>query len=269
MKRIPAFLLALWPLFAVAHGDLHERLDALSARLRVDPTNAALHLERGNLRRQHGDLVQAIDDFAAAAKLDPKLDGVDLALGRTLFASQDWAAACTAMDRHLQGHPDHATALLLRARCLVLLGDNRRAAADFERGIALCREPQPDDFLDRANAMLTLGSVDDALRGLDEGIARLGPAVSLQLRAIDLEIAAGRFDAALDRLARAAGPDAHHDIWLERRAIVLRQAGRDNEAAAEAQEALRLIAALPPSRRAFAAVTERERRLRAILAVSP
>ena len=218
MKLISALFVALCPLLAAAHGDLHERMAAITARLKVDPTNAALHLQRGELERQHGEMGAALDDFTTAAKLDPGLDGVDLALGRAHYAVHDWPAASTALSRHLARHPDHAAALLLRARCLVAVGDHRRALMDFDRGIALCADPQPDDYLDRSAAFLALGQTDDALRGLDEGVMRLGPAVSLQMRAIDLEAAAGRTDAALDRLTRAMGSEARRDVWLEKRA---------------------------------------------------
>ncbi len=269
MKFIPALVLALCPLVAVAHGDLHERIDAISARLQADPANATLYLERGELRRQHGEWVEAIDDFAAAEGLDPKLDGVELARGRTLMASHDWLAACTALNRHVQRHPDHAAALLLRARCRLAIGDYRAAVADFDRGIAQCPDPQPDDFLDRANALLALGSADAALRGLDEGLARLGPAIALQLRAIDLEAAAGRIDSALARISRVAGSSALSVDLLERRATLLRRAGRNAEAGEAAREALLLLEALPPARRSVTSVTERERRLRAMLAASP
>ena len=42
--------------------------------------------------------------------------------------------------------------------------------------------------------------IDEALRGLDEGINQLGPVVTLQLLAIDLELRRKSYDAALTRL---------------------------------------------------------------------
>ena len=62
----------------------------------------------------------------------------------------------------------------------------RRVIAAF----TLPRQPEPDDFLDRARALEAAGAsyVDAAIVVLDQGMAALGPIVSLQLPAIDLEI---------------------------------------------------------------------------------
>ena len=269
MKTIVALLLALCPLAAMSHGDLHERIAALTARLQNDPTNALLLLERGELHRQHGEFVAALDDLAAAERLDPGLDRLDFARGRTRFESREWRSACAALNRHLERHPDHVTALLLKARCLVALGENDAAAKNFDRGIALAAAPEPDDYLDRSAVLLTLGRADEALRGLDDGLARIGPAVPLQLRAIDLEVSAGRIDVALDRLARAAASAPRREVWLEKRATLLRRAGRNLEASASAGEAIALLDTLPASRRTTPSVVELETRLRALVAVSP
>lgn len=41
------------PLSLLAHGDLHERIAALSLAIQASPTNASLFLQRGELHRLH------------------------------------------------------------------------------------------------------------------------------------------------------------------------------------------------------------------------
>ena len=60
---------------------------------------------------------------------------------------------------------------------------------------------------DRALAAESGDHLDEALRGLDEGIKRLGPIVTLELYAIDLELAHKRYDSALESLGLAMGAD--------------------------------------------------------------
>jgi len=60
---------------------------------------------------------------------------------------------------------------------------------------------------DRALAAEGGDHLDEALRGLDEGIKRLGPIVTLELYAIDLELAHKRYDSALESLGLAMGAD--------------------------------------------------------------
>ena len=269
MKKLPALLLALCPLAALAHGDLHERIDALTAKLSRDPHNAALYFQRGELHREHGEFSDALADFASAERVDPEHADVDFARGRTCAEAKDASGARAAFDRHLARHPDHAAALLLRARCLVALEDAERALADFDRGLALTPDPQPDDYLARAGALVALGRVDDALRGLDEAMARIGPAVPLVARAIEVEAGAGQFEAALRRLDQAGLRAPRRETWLEQRALILRRAGRDAEANAAAREALGLLDTLPASRRTTYTTGELEARLRALIAASP
>jgi len=76
---------------------------------------------------------------------------------------------------------------------------------------------------------------------LDAGMARLGPIVSLQLPAVELEVALGRTDRALARLdtllARTANP-----AWVARRGDLLLRAGRSTEARHEYARARAMIA---------------------------
>ena len=269
MNKLPALLLAFFPLVALAHGDLHERIDALTVKLSQDPGNAELYQQRGELHRRHGEHSDALADFATAEQVDPKRADVDFSRGRTYAETLDHTNALAAFDRHLARHPDHAIALLQRGRCLVALGERARAIWDFDRGIALAADPQPDDYLARADALVALGRPDDAVHGLDEAIARVGPSVPLVARAIEVEAAAGRVDAALRRLDRVALHAPRRETWLEQRALVLRRAGRDAEASATAREALGLLDTLPASRRTISTTGELEARLRALLAASP
>ena len=85
----------------------------------------------------------------------------------------------------------------------------------------------------------------DAIRILDAGMARIGPAHTLQTRALELEEAAGRIDDALRRLQRIADLSERKEMWLKRRGDLLARAGRTAEARAAYAAALAAIAALP------------------------
>ena len=74
--------------------------------------------------------------------------------------------------------------------------------------------------------------IEQAALGLDDGMARLGPLVTLTIEAIDCERQLQRYDAALrrlDRLTAAAGP---HPQWTLQRGMILLAAGRSAEARA-------------------------------------
>ena len=101
-----------------------------------------------------------------------------------------------------------------------------------------------------------------ALRGLDEGIQKLGPLVTLQLFAIDVELKQKNIDGALARLDKVAEKSPRKETWLARRGEILQQAGRPEEARQAFKAALASFQTLPPTRRNVPAMLELERRLR-------
>lgn len=232
---------------AAPHGDLHEQIARVSAQIRADPRQPSLLMLRAELEREHGEHDAALADLASAEALDPALAGLDLSRGRVLLGAGRDAAAELALDRCLAKEPDLADALLLRARARQHQGRSAAAVEDYDRALSLLREPRPEDFLARADAVLAIGPAraTQALAGIDQGLARLGPAVALVLRAIELEVQLGRTDAALARLDGLIRSAPRAEAWIARRADILTSAKRTEEARAAWREVLGRIDALP------------------------
>lgn len=250
--------------WVLAHGDLHDQIAALTKQIETDPRNAELYLKRGQLLRAHGEWDPAMADFDQVAALDPRLSIVDLVRGKTLLEANWPVSAKVALDRFLVKQPKHADALATRARVLVKLNQPLAAAADFTRAITHRPEPQPDLFIERAQALAAAGDdkIDEALRGLDGGIKKLGPLVTLQFPAIELELKRKHYEGALARLETIAAQSPRKETWLARRAEILKQAGRLDEARTAQKAALAAIESLPPSRRQVKATLDLETRLR-------
>ena len=259
------------PRAAGAHAGAEEELREVDARLAASPKDAQLVLRRGELNRIRGDFAAARADYARARRLDPDLAAVDLCLGTMLLEQRRPKEALRALDRFLAREPDHAEGLAARARARLALRDPTGAAADFTRVIdrAGPGDPaRPDLYLDRARALASQGKsrLDEALRGLDEGIGRLGDPVALELLAIDLEIRRHRTDAALARLDRIQARSPRKEAWLARRGEILERAGRKDEARIAHAQALAALHTLPPARRATRATARLEDEITAALA---
>jgi tetratricopeptide (TPR) repeat protein len=254
-------LLALASSFAQAHEGLHEQIVAVTAKIRRDPKNASLYLQRGELHRLHHDWTRAAADYDRAARLQPSLTIVDLARGKMLFESHRLQQAKFVLDRFLRRQPGHVEGFITRARVLAKMGARVQAAQDFRQ--ALTSTSEPELYLERAQVLAEdERHIEEALRGLDEGIHRLGPLVTLQLLAIDLESRRKNYGAALIRLDLIAAQSERKEMWLVRRAEILRNAGRIEEARATFKAALLAIESLPPDRRQNRAVTALELRAR-------
>lgn len=255
---------------ALAHGQLDEQIQLMTRRIQDAPDHARHRLRRGELWRLQGECHPAEsakawdlaeEDFRKALELDPGLRDVHLAWGRARLAAGRPADALAPLERFLAEDPDHAEARLYLARALEGAGRRAEALTAYDRSIATSSRPAPDVYLERAALWVARGCRADALRGLEEGIERLGPLVALELRALELEAP----EAALVRVERWLKRPGRKEEWHLRRAEILARLGRGEDARASAGEALAALEALPPSRREVPAARELERRAREVL----
>ncbi len=240
-------LAAQFPVWA--HGDLHKQIARCTQKIQHEPARAELHLRRAELHRLHGEWDLALTDCASAEKLDPKTAAANLIRGKTFFNAGKFQQAKIALDVFLAAEPKHAEALLTRGRLLVKMNSPSAAERDFTAAINASASPQPDHFLERAQAMLAAQKIEAALAGLDEGIRKLGPLISLESLAVELELRQNHFDAALARVEKISAQSARKEAWLVLRGEIFERAGRRSEALAAFRQALAAMESLPPRRR--------------------
>jgi predicted Zn-dependent protease len=259
----PAIHVSAW-----AHGPIHEQIEEVTRHIQREPRNAELYLKRAELYRIHREWDSASSDYQKARNLDPKLETVDFLAGRMLLESEKFEQARILLDRYLSKHPDEPEPLLVRARVKAALGKNRESAEDYTRAIARYPEPRPDHYIERARALAAAGDrgVEEAIAGLDEGIQKLGPTITLELLAIDLQVKVKRYDAALSRLDSILARSPRKETWLVRKAEILAQAGRKQEAREEFARALSALESLPPQYRSTRAMAELEKRCKTAIA---
>ncbi|HKQ60993.1 MAG TPA: tetratricopeptide repeat protein [Candidatus Polarisedimenticolaceae bacterium] len=234
----------------LAHPGLDQQILDLTAMIEKEPENAELYVRRAEIHRLHSDPGAAETDLNKARQLAPDLPDIDLVMAWVKLDLQKPAEARTALDRLLQREPDSVRGLEARARALELLGEHGRAAEDLTHAIRVTHgEPKPEWYLDRGRALVAAGQLDRALQGLDEGLAKLGQPVTLQLLAIDIEQQKGRYDAALRRIDSIAAQSARQEPWLIRKGQILERAKRPADALAAYRSALAAIQQVPASRR--------------------
>ena len=267
-RIILAFVLLGLAANAFAHGEVHDRINALTAEIARAPSNAPLYFQRAELYRIDGDFTNALTDLNRAAEVDPSLRRVDFCRGRVLFEADRPQEALAPLNKYLANRPDDSEAFMTRARVLRKIGNYKPAAEDYTTAIQQAHTASPELFIERADSFRGLGKLEEAIRGLDEGIRKMGPLVTLQLPAIDLEVALKRYDAALARIDTVMARLQRKETWLMRRAEVLKQAGREEEAKKNYRDALAALDRLPPSHRGTRATLDLEMRLRTALATN-
>lgn len=258
--------LVLLPALLFAHAGIDERIADVTREIAAEPVRAGLYIKRGELHRLHRDWPAALADFERAARLDPSLDRILLSRGRLRFESGDFKLAGADLDRYIEKHQDDHEARLVRARLFGKLRAWRAAVQEYDALIALLPHPAPEYYLERAEAEAAQGGAHaaTALAGLDRGIADLGPILTLQEPAIELELQLKHWDRALARLEALARWLAPERLW-RRRGEILARAGRGALAEESFRKSLEVLAAMPARRRNAAAMKQFERELHAAL----
>jgi tetratricopeptide (TPR) repeat protein len=260
--RITALAL---PIFSWGHPAIEAQIALINERLEQSPADGALYFKRAQLHRQHREWDSALRDFDQALRLDPLMTVAQLRRGEVFLEADRAGEAKQAFDEFLKAHPTNLDGLLLRERALQKLGDSEAAAADYSQAIDRSSRPQPDWYIERARALAAAGLSDAAVSGLDEGIARLGPLVTLHSLALDIELRERRRDAALARVERLLGFFPSQEQWLIKRGEILAEASRGTEARDSIHAGLKAIDSLPPNRRRAKAALELEAQARELL----
>lgn len=241
-------------------------IEALTAELAKTP-DADLFIRRGELFRHQQEWAKAEADYAAAERLDPAIAAIDYFRARALLESGAPDKALVAVERFLGRVPGEAEGWFLRGDIQAALNRHADGAADYQEGIRRAPSPRPEHFLRRAKFLASAPHADPAriLASLDEGIARIGPVISLVDYAITLELERRNYDAALARIETAMRHAPRRESWLVRRGDILVKSGRTPEAIASYRAALAAIEELPQRFRETVPVEKLARDARASL----
>jgi tetratricopeptide (TPR) repeat protein len=245
---------------------LHNQIADLDRRIAATPNDAALVLRRAELHRIHREWAAADADYARVLALEPRHPEAVWLRARSALEAGNAAAALAQLDRYLALHPEHPGARLTRARALLASARAPEAVADFALAVDKLPQPDPDHFLEWAEAQRAAGLPPTAqLATIDRGLRRLGPVPALEALALEIELGTGRYDDALARLDRQAAAAARKKALLFRRGQVLERAGRRDEALGAYRASLEAIERLPENLRSVKAIGHLAEQARAAL----
>jgi tetratricopeptide (TPR) repeat protein len=211
---------------ASAHGTHSSLMTKVDARLAENPEDGRLWYQRAILQFEHEDYAAAAVDFAKVEQFAPGEYAVLWWQGRIFEAEGKLTEGKAALDLYLEKVPNHGEALASRARIQMKLGENAAALDDFRSALKHCPCAGLDLIVEVATALASHDSTDEAVATLETGLQRIGPIPSLQLKLLEVEENAGRFDSALARIESFQKSAARPEPWMQKRASLLSKACR-------------------------------------------
>ena len=221
------FVQATW-----GHGDRSEHLARLDAAVEANPDSLDVLLRRAEARRRFGHHDESLADLDRVLVLAPNHDYVHYLRGLTYFDRGELADAEASLRRYIRAKPESPSAHTALAETLMQQGWHREAGDEFTLAIATHPTPAPDLYLARAQAYRAAGEEFQglAIRGLDDAMASLGPLVTLQRLAIEIERDLGNHAGALRRIDAVLADAPRKESWLAYKGRILASTGREQDA---------------------------------------
>ena len=239
---------ALFAAIARGHGDRHEHLARLDAKIEADPNSVSHLLERAAAHRRLGHHQASLADLDRVVVLSPDNHQVHFLRGLTHLRGGEFDEAEAALRRYLASVPESASGHLALAETLSAEGRHLAAAGQYTLAIAAQPTPIPEHYLARAKAYRAAGKphLGLAVEGLDEGMAVMGPLITLQRLAIEIEHVRGNHAGAIARIDRVLAKAPRKETWLVNKGRILASAGRQAEALDTFRLARAALESLPP-----------------------
>jgi tetratricopeptide (TPR) repeat protein len=175
------------------------------------------------------------------------------------------------LDSFIASSAKHWAGFASRARVEIKLGLNEKAVADFRAALLYNPAAGPDLVQEAAQALATNGLTNESVSILEKALSRSGPIPSLQMKIVEIEVAASRYDSALGHLDSFQQSARRTEPWVARRASILAQAGRVMESRAAWKSLVDHIQKLPLQERDSHSMTllhEQAREALSLLAAS-
>lgn len=215
-----------------AHGSFHEMMDELAVEMTARPQDSTLYVRRTQLYLEHGEWKAALTDIERAERLGSDTAALDLLRAQALALGGLHTQADALLSDFLKDHAEHGFAHLVHARVLAKMERFDESLKAYRTGLRRTADPEPDLYLEIVQAFTAQKLNSEAIELLQLGIARRGNVPSLVLKVMELEIAQAKYDAALARVEVMQQQAPRPEPWMARRAALLQQASRTQEARA-------------------------------------
>lgn len=224
------------------HGAHDELVGECLEKLEKSPNDPTIRHQLAMAYVHHGDWELALIELD---KLDDSATDIRLTRAQALMLGGRHEQARVLLDAILEKSPENSQALLERARVFASLKEPAESLADYRLAMNLTASPDPEFCLEMAEILTSENQINEALTVIQKGLTAGGEVPTLLQRAMEMEISAGNYDAALAHMAVLERQAPRPEAWMARRAELLAKAGRTDAARAAWTSLKQHIAALP------------------------
>ena len=167
-----------------------QAIDELTKARSIQPSNAWVYLQLGNIRRRQGQWLQAIEEYEKAGEFDPRFHVIWFNIGHVRLHIRQYDQAEPLFDRALTLQPTFLDSYLMKMRLIISkTGDARKARQWLDSTVKVVRPERwrliPDYWLSGQMRIIypspteRLSAIKAGQFGLDTSLALLSRAEAL------------------------------------------------------------------------------------------
>ncbi len=243
-RQLSGWLWAYSASALLAHGNFHELITDVNAKIAAAPDQAELRLDRARIYLEHEDLVEAKADLDTALKFTPDSVRWIFLQAKWERLSKHWPEARRGVEEYLKRMPQDGAAHWERLVVLCAMDDTPEALRQADLMLGMEQNQLPELVLQR----VTLAEAIDpaaALRWLDTWLAGHPRLPVWEQEALRLEMKLNQPDAALARFDQLLTKTPRKEFLLLKKARYLAELKRDAAARTTAAACLQAIEKLP------------------------
>ena len=174
---------------AGAEDDIAEALEGINQQIQAKPNDGRLLVQRSRLLALQKKFDQALADLDQANRLTPFAE-IDRERAQVYLAAGWYETGLEHASRHLTRQSSDAEGYAVRGRLNARLDRPAEAGKDFAAAIQHTKQPPIELYLERAQALTTPDGahLQDALGTIEQAIVRVGPVVTLESAALEIEL---------------------------------------------------------------------------------
>ena len=220
------------------HAGMDPEIHEITEHLEMEPDRVDLWIQRGQVYRSYGRYDESLQDLEKAGELEPGNNKVVLERGLTLSAMGRYKDSETALDYYLQEEsgPERIFALAERGHIREQTGRIELAIKDYTSVLRI--QPSGELYLNRGKLQESLGRLEEAASGYEEGLAQLGNSMLLKKGLIEIKITQEKYDEALALIDEQLTRIPSNTQWHLQRAEVLGRMGQGDAVRKTYEQAL-------------------------------
>jgi len=196
-------MISIIPFVGLAHGELDERIDAVTEELKQSPNSITLLLKRAKLYHQHDEHMRAIRDYEKAENLGGSQKIILQGYAEAWLQLEQPEFGLESINQLIVLAPDYHRAYQIKAQLFMSQQKYQEAIPEYRKTIDLTREKHTPLYHDLITAYDSIGTHEAKVANIliiQEALHELGSLITLEHKMIDLLSETQQYDAAIAKL---------------------------------------------------------------------